>query len=88
MVEWLARAAATIVPSAANMDTGKARCWRIRFPELAPNEVWFTPEATRAEALAACDGAIGAVPVNEAMRRPATAAEADELRALVRAIPG
>ena len=86
MVDWLARAAAAVAPSAANADTGKARRWLVHFRILAPIEVWFTPEATRAEALAACYGAIEAVPVHDERRCHATADEADELRELIRVI--
>ena len=78
---------ATDAPDGADeLRAGKARRWRISFPKLAPIEVLFTPEATRVEALAACDGAVEATPIHEGARRTATAAEADELRALVATI--
>jgi hypothetical protein len=86
MVDWLARAAAMLRPIGANADTGKARRWRIYSPALAPIEVWFTPEVTRIEALAACEGAIRATPIHDSARRAATAAEADELRGMIAAI--
>jgi hypothetical protein len=67
-------------------DELRCQRWRIRFPKLAPVEVWFTPEATKADALAACFGAIEAVPLPDVAGRTATDAEANELRALIATI--
>jgi len=83
MTDWLARATTSIATTAANADSRKARRWRVHFPKLAPVEVWFTPEATQAEALAACQGAIDAKPLHDVPKRRPTVVEADELRELL-----
>ena len=77
---------ATIAVAIPPTENTTSRRWRIRFPELASIEVWFTPETTRAGALAACDGAIEAVAIEDCAGRQVTAAEADELRELITAI--
>lgn len=78
---------AILAELAANDVALSARRWRIHFPNLAPVEVLFTPEVTRAEALDAwCLGATDAIPIPEPATRTATAAEADELRELIGAI--
>jgi hypothetical protein len=67
-------------------DELHCRRWRIHFPNLAPVEVWFTPEVTAAHALASCFGAIEAAPLPDVASRTATEGEANELRALVGAL--
>ena len=64
------------------LDNQLARSWLVRFPNCNPMEVIFAPEATRAEVEAIYRGA-RIEPLPEAIRRAATAAEADELRTLV-----
>ena len=60
--------------------------WLLHFTDRKPVEAYFSPAATRAEALAAYPGAIGAEPISQSPRRTPTDAEAAELRALVRTI--
>lgn len=65
----------------------RATRWLIHFPDREPLEVWFSPAADHAEALAAYRDAVAAEPVPERTdTRTATVIERDELLALIQAI--
>ena len=65
----------------------RATRWLIHFLDREPMEVWFSPAADHAEALAAYRDAVAAEPVPERTdTRTATVIERDELLALVEAV--
>ena len=65
----------------------RATRWLIHFLDREPLEVWFSPAADHAEALAAYRDAVAAEPVPERTdTRTATVIERDELLALIQAI--
>ena len=65
-----------------------ARAWLLHFSDRDPLEVWYSPAATHAQALADCPDALAAEPLQKTSVRTATADEAEELRALIAAIYG
>jgi hypothetical protein len=85
MANWLARAAAAIPATRESPAAYKARQWRIAYPNGAAMDVLFTPAATRAEVAELYPGA-SIQPLPDSATRTPTAAEADELLALIGAI--
>lgn len=67
-------------------STAFARHWLIQFGESTSIEVYFSWDATHAEALASYAGATAAEPVVSGPKRAATRAEAAELRHLIQLV--
>jgi len=82
MADWLARAATAIPEMRESPTAYTVRGWRIHYPNGAAMDVLFTPAATRADVAEVYPGA-SVEPMRDTATRPPTAAEADELRALV-----
>ena len=80
----VARVASIAVANSPQLET--ARRWQIEFPNLDPVEIIFAPALTFAEAIAACPGAVAAIPLPEAHLRSANPEETSELRELVAAV--
>jgi len=76
-------------PTPATDPGERCRRWALHFADRAPQEVIFSDDLTHAEALALYPAAVAADPIPDTPSRPATKAEAAELRALLRVIlPG
>jgi hypothetical protein len=83
--EPLAGLATLALASPASEEIATFRRWRVRFPNLDPAEVIFTPEATRAEVAAIYPGAMIEA-LSDPPRRQPTEVEVAELRELVAVI--
>ena len=78
---------AELAANAERYAQGRARLWRIRYPNVASIDVLFTPDSSAEEVREAYPGAdIGAIP--EVTKRKPTAAEDVELRTLMAEVLG